>query len=123
MPPTTAPLIDEFIYTPVVNYAIQQNRIPIVRKLVLENTTEEDLHDLKITLTSEPEFVSNWEYHLVTLPPNQKIELEVKGLKLSAKFLSELTERLSGELHLKVFSNNELQSQQSYSVDVLAYDQ
>src|SRR5690554_5446269 len=123
MPPTTAPLIDEFIYTPVVNYAIQQNRIPIVRKLVLENTTEEDLHDLKITLTSEPEFVSNWEYHLETLPPNQKIELEVKDLKLSAKFLSELTERLSGELNLKVFSNNELLSQQSYSVDVLAYDQ
>src|SRR5690554_3971960 len=123
MTPTTAPLIDEFIYTPVVNYAIQQNRIPIVRKLVLENTTEEDLHDLKITLTSEPEFVSNWEYHLEILPPNQKIEIEVKDLKLSAKFLSELTERLSGELNLKVFSNNELLSQQSYSVDVLAYDQ
>ena len=123
MTPTTAPLIDEFIYTPVVNYAIQQNRIPIVRKLVLENTTEEDLHDLKITLTSEPEFVSNWEYRLEILPPNQKIEIEVKDLKLAAKFLSELTERLAGELNLKVFSNNELLSQQSYSVDVLAYDQ
>src|SRR5690554_1499450 len=119
MTPTTAPLIDEFIYTPVVNYAIQQNRIPIVRKLVLENTTEEDLHQLRRTLPSEHELVSDWESRLGTLHPSQKIELEEKDLDLSAKFLSELTGRLSGELNLKVFSSNELQSQQSYRVDVL----
>ncbi|MBK6285823.1 MAG: hypothetical protein IPF54_26910 [Draconibacterium sp.] len=40
----------EFIYTPVANYAIQQNRIPIIRKLVVENPSDEDLLDLKIEI-------------------------------------------------------------------------
>ena len=30
----------EFLFTPVVNYAIQQNRIPLVRKFSIENRSE-----------------------------------------------------------------------------------
>ena len=54
----------EFIYTPVANYAIQQNRIPIVRKLIIENTMEVDLLDLKIAISGEPDFVNNWEHRI-----------------------------------------------------------
>jgi len=30
----------EFLFTPVVNYAIQQNKVPLVRKLSIENRSE-----------------------------------------------------------------------------------
>ena len=113
----------EFIYTPVANYAIQQNRIPIVRKLVIENPSEEDLLDLKIEIKGEPDFINSWEHRIEMFPGNQRIEFEVKGLKLSAKFLSELTEKLAGELTLSISAKEEILLTQSYNVDILAYDQ
>ena len=38
----------EFEYTKVANFAIQQNRIPIVSKLVIENISEEDFTDFGV---------------------------------------------------------------------------
>lgn len=113
----------EFIYTPVANYAIQQNRIPIVRKLIVENPSEIDLFDLKITIEGEPDFINSWEQRIEILPKNQRIEIEVKGLKLLANFLSELTEKLSGDIILSIYSKDEVIFTENYSVDVLAYDQ
>ncbi len=113
----------EFIYTSVANYAIQQNRIPIVRKLVIENPSEIDLLDLKVALSGQPDFVNNWEHRIEILPANQSIEIEVKGLKLSANFLSELTEKLAGELTLSISANEEVLLTEIFNVDILAYDQ
>lgn len=113
----------EFIYTPVANYAIQQNRIPIIRKLIIENPTDEDLSDLKIEIKGKPDFVNSWEHRIEVLPRNQKIEIEVKGLKLLANFLSELTEKLSGDLILSISTKKNVLFTENYNVDILAYDQ
>jgi len=120
--PTSIPKV-ELSYTPVANYAIQQNRIPIVRKLVIENPSEEDLLDLKIEIKCEPNFVNNWEHRVEILPSKESIEIKVEGLKLSAKFLSELTEKLAGELILSITAKEEVLLTGIYNVDVLAYDQ
>ena len=40
----------EFIYLPVINYSMQQNRIPVVRLLSIKNNTEHPLADLKVFL-------------------------------------------------------------------------
>ena len=50
----------EFIYLPVINYSMQQNRIPVVRLLSIKNNTEHPLADLKVFLTLEPEFASRY---------------------------------------------------------------
>lgn len=113
----------EFIYTPVANYAIQQNRIPIIRKLVIENPSEIDLLSLKIKIKGEPDFINSWEHRIEIIPRNQRIEIEVKGLKLLANFLSELTEKLSGDLILSISSKDDVLFTENYNVDILAYDQ
>ena len=117
-----SPTVD-FIYTPVANYAIQQNRIPIVRKLLVENPSNIDLLDLKVAIKGEPNFINSWEHRIEIIPTNQRVEIEVKGLKLSASFLSELTEKLSGDLILSIYSKDDVIFTEHYNVDVLAYDQ
>lgn len=118
-----APKVD-MVYTPAVNYAIQQNKIPLVRKIVIENTSDNDWENLTVTIESDPEFVRKWEQHIQYLPKGQSIELNVDGIKLSAKYLSELTEKLAGEFSLRLSENDgEILFQENYSVDILAYDQ
>ena len=113
----------EFVHTPVANYAIQQNRVPLIRKLSIENCSDEDITDIQVKITCDPEFANNWEHKIELIPKSQSLELDVKNLKLSARFLSELTERISGELSLTISSNNEILLKDNYTVDILAYDQ
>lgn len=113
----------EFIYTPVANYAIQQNKIPLVRKLVIENPYETDLLDLKIRIEGEPNFVNCWEHRIEILPSKQRVELDVKDLKLLASYLSDLTEKLSGDLIISIHSKDDLIFAKHHNVDLLAYDQ
>ncbi len=117
------PIKIDLVYTLAVNYGVQQNRIPIIRKLYLENLSDENLHNLKIEIKGEPHFVNSWEGAVAVLPKNQIIEVEVNGFKLIGKFLSELTEKLAGDLIVSVSMNDAILLTESYNVDILAYDQ
>ena len=116
------PIVD-LEYTSSVNYAIQQNKVPLVRKLILENQSEEDFSGILIKITCEPEFANSWERKVEFLPKGQSLEFEVNEFKLSARFLSELTEKVAGELTVHVILDEEILLKQEYPVDILAYDQ
>jgi len=40
----------EFLFTPVVNYAIQQNKVSLARKLSIENLSDNDLADVQVKI-------------------------------------------------------------------------
>ena len=113
----------EFLYSPVVNYAIQQNKVPLARKLSIENSSEIDIQNVQIQIECEPEFASFWAHRIDIIPSKQSVIINPKDFKLSAHYLSELTEKISGEIKLTVKSNEELIFQDCYTIDILAYDQ
>ena len=98
----------EFLYSSVVNYAIQQNRVPLVRKFSIENNSERDLVDVQIQIEAEPEFATSWSQRVDIISPGETVTIDTKDFRLSARFLSELTEKISGEIKLIVKSNNEI---------------
>ena len=61
----------EFIYLPVVNYSMQQNRIPVVRLFSIKNNTEHPLADLKVSLIFEPEFAAASPVMIERLSPGE----------------------------------------------------
>jgi len=61
----------DFLFTPVINYAIQQNKVSLVRKLSVENPFDEDLADVQVKIECEPEFASSWEHQIYLIPSNQ----------------------------------------------------
>lgn len=64
---TGFPKVD-LIYSSVVNYSIQQNRIPVVRSLIIENNTGQELSNIQIKILSEPEFIAVWNYYIDFIP-------------------------------------------------------
>ncbi len=112
-----------FLFTPVVNYAIQQNRIPLIRKFSIENCTDEDWENIKIEIHCEPEIASRWEHQIDVIPAGQNLNLDVKNFRLSAKILSQLTEKITGEIRLRITTGEQVVFQKNYIIDILAYDQ
>lgn len=113
----------EFVYTAVVNYSIQQNRVPLVRQLSIENLHDEDMSEINVKINCEPEFANSWEHRIELIPQNHTFELQVKGLVLSSIFLSEITERILGGISITISHKEEEIFNSIYPIEILAYDQ
>jgi hypothetical protein len=113
----------EWVYSEVVNFAMQQNYVPIIRKLELKNLQEEDLHDLEVVISTEPEFASPWESRIALIPAGQAFEMDRVNLKLSPAFLYGLTERIAGTMTVQVRKNREVLAAQTENITILAYDE
>ena len=60
MSTTPAKLKVDLIYSPIVNFAMQQNHVPVIRKLTIKNIADADLLNLSIEIIPEPDFAINW---------------------------------------------------------------
>ncbi|MBA9076829.1 DUF3320 domain-containing protein [Rufibacter quisquiliarum] len=119
----TAAVDIEFIYSPSINYAMQQNHVSVVRKLRVANISGMDLQNISIELTSEPEFAAVWKYHIDALKTDESFELEAVHLKISSTYLSTLTEKEAGSFRLTVTAESQPIFTEDYPISVLAYDQ
>lgn len=93
-----AAVVCEWEYGRTVNFAMQQNHVPIIRRLCVHNVGESDLHDVTVSIMSEPAFASPWSKTLDLVPAGQRVDVGVVDLRLATTYLAELTERVSGSL-------------------------
>lgn len=106
-----------------INFAMQQNDVPVVKSIQIENSSERPLHDLRLRINSEPQFVRPWEERIDLVPECSTFNLKVVDLDLSPKFLGELTERVRGLMHFELFCGAELIGSFEKTVELLARDE
>ena len=54
----------EFVFSPVVNFAMHQNHVPTIRKIVITNDSETNFEDVQIEIVSEPEFAFKYSHRI-----------------------------------------------------------
>jgi hypothetical protein len=113
----------EWLRYDVLNYAMQQNFVPVVRKLTLANHSSEDLHQVTVTIKPGTDFAAEWSKTLDVIPAGQSVEVGPVHLPVSGTFLAGLTERLLDRLTLQVEHDGKLLYQEESPVAILAYDQ
>lgn len=106
-----------------INYAMQQNGVPIVKLLRVTNLTDEQLDDLTVIITAQPEFFAPNVIMLSPLGPGSSINLGTIDLRPSHDFLANLTEKVIGSITISVKSRDELLTSNDHRIDVLAYDE
>lgn len=106
----------------VINFAMQQNRIPVIRRLLIENISDEILNDLTVTVTSDPEFAEELKINISAVEPGQTLDLKADA-KLSASYLFSITERVEGTLRITVSQGENILDEETYNISVLAYDE
>lgn len=116
-------ILVELDYDQTVNYAMQQNDVPVVKGLRIINGTDIVLRDLLVSITTEPAFATSWESRITAINPGDKFNLGIVDLSLSHDFLAGLTERVVGSLLVEVLQDNVVLSASTYRIDVLAYDE
>lgn len=91
-----------------INYAFQQNAIPVVKELRFQNDGVAR-KDLLIRVSTEPAFAAPAEIRVQSVDANGEFRVSPLDLKLSPGFLAELHEKVAGWLKVEVVGRPTLQ--------------
>lgn len=112
-----------FIFTPVVNFAMQQNHVPLIRSAVVNNISEVDFSNIEVVIRLDPEIAPPFTRNIDRLAVGDSLDLGNIELNISAKFLRELTEQITGTITIEVNEKQQNIYSKTYTVEFLAYDQ
>ncbi len=113
----------EVSMTPVVNYALQQNGVSIIKGITLMNESETALEGLILRIVAAPAICLPCAKAIDYLPANTSCTLENVDLVLDAQFLAGLTERITGNLHITLEQAEQILCQQDLPITALAFDE
>lgn len=106
-----------------INFAMNQNYVPIIRSLALTNETEEDIKNLQLRISFEPDFVKPWEQNIEVLVPHNPVEISPIKLAIKTDTLASLTEKIVGNIHFELLQQDERIFEEDHAIELLAYDE
>jgi very-short-patch-repair endonuclease len=90
-----------------INFALQQNDVPVVKMVRVRNLGEEPLRDIELRISAEPRFGEGWSSRIAEIGPGATYNLNAIDICLSPAYLGALTERLRGELWFELTDPSE----------------
>ena len=109
--------------TPVVNYAQQQNGLPLVRRIAVSNEGEAPAENVELRVSSPDGFVQPASFFVAGVPAGGAAELTDAVVSLNAPLLASLTERVNGTVVVEAWLDGEKVASSSSEVTFLAFDE
>ncbi len=108
-----------------VNFAMQQNSVPLIRNISLRNETDEVLRDLEIKISFDPAFAAEFSCRIDSIEAQSSLEVTPIKIKLSTDYFFGLTERIDGQMMINVYKDGEEEvlAAACYDTALLACDQ
>ena len=106
-----------------MNFAMQQNYVPLVRSVTITNNTEEEMHDVLLKISFAPEFARAFSYKVEVLPAHTEVEVSPVNIIVSTEFLFSLTERMVAQMRAEIFKGEEQLADLTDNIELLAYDE
>jgi very-short-patch-repair endonuclease len=107
------------VYDQAINYAFQQNAIPVVKELRFCNNAT-PRKNLIIRVTTEPAFAELVEVRLQGIDAGGEFRVAPLDLKLSPDFLIKLSEKMSGWLKVEVVEGDSVVCSRTEPISLLA---
>ena len=109
--------------TAVINYALQQNRVSVVREIVLENPTDQEYRDGTLHIWSEPAVMKPFSQGISVIPANGTVSVKDVEIVLDHEFLATLVERVVGRIHIALEVDGKTASELEREFICLAFDE
>lgn len=107
----------------VLNYALQQNGAPLLRSIVLQNVSGEELNDLVIKVRTDIDLIEPAEQVIQTIKPEEELVIHRFKIVTKGQFLATLTERITGNLYVQLCHEEESLAEECVEITALAYDE
>ena len=108
---------------PVINFSMQQNHVRVIRDVRVKNTGEADLENVELAFVFDPDFGQITPVHVERLAAGESLELTDIPVSISTTYLSNLTERIEGNLKVEVKCAEQVVATATQEISLLAFDQ
>ena len=109
--------------TAQINFAMQQNYVPVFRDITMKNTTSEPISDVSLCISFEPGFAREFSSPALTLPPGQPVSVSPVNIVIDPGYLFSLTEKIVGSVTINAVRNGQVIASEVRSIELLPYDQ
>ncbi len=109
-------------YSNRINFAMQQNGVPLIDAVLITNSSDRLIEDLSIEVVLENGECESWTGRVARIGPDATYRLKPEGLYLNAKRLATRTEAERTTFHVKL-ATGDLSLDKTFPVDLLAFDQ
>ena len=123
IPDRSSPLSLIVEYDSAISYAVQQNRIPVIKRIKVGNLADTPLHALRICITSDPSFSDPYEIIISKISPGETFTIHTIPLILRHGFFRTVVSPVHGSFTAEISYHGKPLLIQSYPVRILAYDQ
>ncbi len=113
----------ELDYSPTVNFAMQQNDVPMIRRIRVTNSGPAALTDLRVQVTGEPDLFPAWETSVAGVAAGTTYTLDTVDLRLDPAQLAGLAERVAGALRAELFQAGARIAEVRHPFEMLAFDE
>lgn len=107
----------------VVNYALQQNKVPIIQEITVVNKSDHTIENVDLRITATADLCIPYSKHLDLIPANEEYHIKDVQLILNGGYLSGLTEKVSGTLHVYLVSEDQSLYSENIEITALAFDE
>ncbi len=107
----------------VVNYALQQNRVPVIRCIRIFNDSDGALENVELKITASPALCLPYSKHLSYIAPRAAFRTEDVALLLDGEYLAGLTEKATATLSVSLWKEDTRLCGQDLEITALAYDE
>ena len=106
-----------------VNFAMQQNDVPIIKQIRVDNVSGEELTDVIVGVWIDCNLAPVWQREIARITPGATYNLDVVDLSLDASVLIHQTERAIAHLHAEVTQGSRIIERFKAPIEVLAYNE
>jgi very-short-patch-repair endonuclease len=106
-----------------VTFAGEQNFIPVIQEISLENTGAEPLNEITLTLEVEPDFASAQPIHIDNIAAGARFSTSNIEFSLKQEYLYGLNEAVRGSISIRASKGAVIIAEIREPIEVLAYDQ
>ena len=106
-----------------INYAMQQNDVPVVASLRVTNDGETSLDGASVDITLGSDLAEPWTGSLPNIAPGATVTLDTVDIVLDSDRLVRQTEREATTLEVSVSVGDTVLAKRSEAVEVLAYNE
>jgi len=120
---TESPLSVRTEYTPFVNFAMQQNAVPLLRTLAVTNFSDKQATHLVVRVWSDPPVVAEKTLRVDAIAPGASYAFSDLSLTLLREPLRKQSEREEGQLWIEVAADGVKPVRKPLPLSVLAYNE
>ncbi|MBR6053648.1 MAG: hypothetical protein IKP55_07750, partial [Clostridia bacterium] len=111
------------LFSPVMNFALQQSGIPVIREIRIRNTTNHSLSGLTVSVTSDPAIFRAASFPVEEVRPRADYEILSPELQMYASTLITLTAAQDTVVRVSLLLDGETVADVESTVRLLAYDE